>query len=185
MADTIGQADIRGIDIQKFVTGFADEDIVFKKACRIVKTTAREIRWQQKTSGFVNPATTTGMTGNLIDNNPERARPPVAGPSWTRNTSYVKKYIVESETISMEDIRDSQVDVRATTARDLIRAVASRVDISIYDVITDGSGINTTAAVADGWDDAATGNPIKDLLVGIRKIRQNGYVISAQRKAVL
>jgi len=111
MADTVGQADIRKLDLQKFVTGFADEDIVFKKACRIVKTTAREIRWQQKTSGFANPATTTGITGNLIDNNPERARPPVAGPSWTRNTSYIRKYFVESPLLSDEDIKDSDIDL--------------------------------------------------------------------------
>jgi len=185
MADGTGQADIRSINIQKFVTGFEDEDIVFKKACRQVTTSAREIRWMQKTSGFVSPATTSGITGNLIDNAPERARPVIAGQTWTKNTSYVKKYIVESETISMEDIRDSVVDVRATTARDLIRAVSSRVDASIYDVITDGANIETTAAVADGWDDAATGDPIKDLLTGIRKIRQNGYIIDARRHGQL
>ena len=185
MADIVGQAEIRSIDIQKFVTGFADEDIVFKKACKQVRTTAREIRWQQKTSGFVAPATTTGITANLIDNTSERSLPAVANQSWTRNTSYVKKYFVTSETISMEDIKDSQVDIRATTARDLLRAVAARVDVSIYDVITDGSGIETTAAVADGWDDVATGNPIKDLLTGIRKIRVNGYIIDAKRHGQL
>ena len=44
MADIVGQAEIRSIDIQKFVTGFADEDIILKKFCRLVKTNPKEIR---------------------------------------------------------------------------------------------------------------------------------------------
>jgi hypothetical protein len=188
MADTVGEADIRSIDIQKFVTGFADEDVILKKFCRNIKTSAREIRWQQKTSGFITPAKTSGITSNLIDNAPERARPVIANQSFTRNTSYVRKYFVESETISMEDIKDSQVDLRGTYARDLIRAVASRVDTRIYNVGTESlspSTIQTEAAVADGWDDALTGDPIKDILTGIRKIRQYGYNIHAGQKGVL
>ena len=41
MADTAGQAEIRGIDIVKLVEGFADVGIVLKNYCRISSTSAR------------------------------------------------------------------------------------------------------------------------------------------------
>jgi len=172
MADKSGQAEIRGIDIDKLAKGFADEEFIFKKFCTVTPTSAREIRWYQKTSGVLSVTSPSSITVG------EGARPDVLEQSWTRNTSYVKKYFIESPMLSEEDIRDSDIDILATTVRDLTRAVASAVDTAIYDAITDGSGIETTAAVADGWDDATTGNPILDLLTGARKIRANGYDIS-------
>ena len=178
MADQVGQIDIRGIDIQKFVTGFADEDVILKKFCRNATTAAREIRWFQKTAGYISPLTTTTMTTNLIANGAQGAIAPITGPSWTRNTSYVRKYFVESELITLEDEADSDVDVLATTIRDLLTAVASQVDTRIYNVLTESlspSNILTTAATADGWDDAATGNPILDIMTGMQKIRAYRY----------
>ena len=184
----IGKSDIRVIDYKKYVTGFAEEDVVLKKYAKPQTTSASTFVWYQQTAGFIAPATTTGMTANLIDNVANRALPPVAGPTFTKKTSYVRKYMVESETMSIEDIKESLVDLRVTTLRQLMRAVASRVDTRIYNVGTESlspSTILTTAAVADGWDDVATGNPIKDILTGLRKIRQNGYVIDSSRKGVL
>lgn len=185
MADTSGEQDIRGINIDRLAKGFADESNIFKKFVTISKTKNREIRWYQKTAGFLDSVTTTGMTSTMISNVAERAQPSVVEQSWTRQTSYVKKYFVESPTISMEDVRDSDVDVLATNVRDLVRAVARKVDLRIYSVITEAdaatptvpnpTNVLTTAAVADGWDDATTGNPIKDILVGKRKIRAQGY----------
>ena len=54
MADQAAQAEIRGIDINKLVEGFADVDIVLKKYVRVISTSAREIRWYAKTAGFFN-----------------------------------------------------------------------------------------------------------------------------------
>lgn len=184
MADTSGQALIRGIDIDKLAKGFADEENVFKKFVTISKTKAREIRWYQKTSGFLETVTTTGITGSLF-NVGERARPTVIEQSWTRNTSYVKKFFVESPTISMEDIKDTDVDILATNVRDLVRAVGRKVDLRIFSVLNEAAAatptvpnptnVNTAAATGTGWDDATNGNPVKDILVGKRKIRQAGY----------
>ena len=95
-----------------------------------------------------------------------------------RSTSYVRKYFVESPLISEEDIKDTDIDILATNIRDLVRAVANQVDKRLYNVITENLSpvnINTTAATADGWDDASTGNPILDIMVGNQKIRANGY----------
>lgn len=173
MADSSGQADIRGLDIDKLAKGFADEENVFKQICQVSKTMAREIRWYQKTSGFLAGTTTTGITGELMDNVGERSRPSVVEQSWTRQTSYVRKYFVESPTISEEDIMDSDIDVLATNVRDLVRAVARRVDARIYSVMTAGVG-NTNASTA-AWDAGSGQDPVKDLLVAKKDIRTDGY----------
>lgn len=188
MADTGREADIRGIDVQKLVVGFADEDVVLKKYCRQAKTSAREIRWFQKTAGYISPATTTAITSNLLANTSFGSLAPVAQQSWTRNTSYVRKYFVESDLITMEDEADSDVDVLGTTIRDLLIAVSSQVDVRIYNVLSESlspANINYTASTQDGWDDTATGDPIKDILTGNQKIRAQRYKIDSKNKAIL
>ncbi len=185
MADNVGKADIRGIDINKFVTGFADEDSLLKGLVSVSTTSAREFRWYQKTAGFLDSTDTTGITLSKIYNVPERALPTIIGPTWTRITSYVKKFMVESETISEEDLKDNDIQAFATTMRDLVRAVSNQVDIRIYSVLIEAAAATpttpnptdtlTSVAVDDGWDDAVTGDPIKDILTGNRKIRAQSY----------
>ena len=75
MADGNAMADIRGLDIDKLAKGFADEDNIMKNYVVSSTTSAREIRWYQKTSGFLDVATTTGITGSRIDNVASKARP--------------------------------------------------------------------------------------------------------------
>jgi len=178
MATTSGEQDIRGIDIDKLAKGFADEVLVLKHHVTISTTAAREIRWYQKTSGFLDSTDTTAITDSQIANTSFRSQPVVVEQSWTRQTSYVRKYFVESPLISEEDIKDTDIDILATNIRDLVRAVANQVDKRLYNIITENLSpvnINTTAATADGWDDASTGNPILDIMVGNQKIRANGY----------
>jgi len=185
MADKSGQADIRGINIDKLVKGFADEENILKKFVTVASTTSREIRWYQKTSGFLDTLDTTAMTTSRIGFMASKALPNVVEQSWTRNTSYVKKFFIESPTISMEDIKDTDVDILATNIRDLVRAVARQVDARIFSVLVEAAAatpttpnptnVNTTAAVGTGWDDSTNGNPIQDILIGQRKIRQSGY----------
>ena len=189
MADSSGQAEIRGIDIDKLAKGFADEASLLKQFVTKSSTKAREIRWYQKTSGFLDSTDTTAITLSQIANVSERSLPVVVEQSWTRNTSYVKKFFVESPTISDEDIKDSDIDILATNVRDLVRAVANQVDIRIYSVIIEAAAATpttpnptntlTTAATADGWDDNLTDNPIKDIMTGNRKIRAQGYDTSS------
>lgn len=174
MADTSGMADIRGLDIDKLAKGFADEQNIFKKFCTVTNTSAREIRWYQKTSGFLNSTNTTAITTSQIANQGFKSRPVVVEQSWTRQTSYVKKYFVESPTISDEDIRDCDIDILATNVRDLTRAVERQVDSRIYTVITTTSGVQTSQAT-DCWDTVATCDPIKDILVMKAALRSYGY----------
>jgi len=177
MADKTGQADIRGIDIDKLVKGFADEEIIMKRYVNVTNTSAREIRWYQKTAGFLDSEDTSGITASKIGPAAELALPVVVGQSWTRTTSYVRKYIVESKTISMEDIKDSDVDVLATTVRDLVRAVAHQVDTRIWNVITESqsaSNINSVT-ITNEWDDYSNATPIIDILNAKRLIRNQSY----------
>src|SRR3990167_9797961 len=121
MADTSGMAEIRGIDIDKLAKGFADEEFIFKQFLTVTTTSAREIRWYQKTAGTLDSTDTTGITASQIANVSHGALPVVIEQSWKRNTSRVQKYFVESPWISFEDIRDSDPDVLATNVRDLTR----------------------------------------------------------------
>lgn len=178
MADASGQALIRGIDIDKLAKGYADEELVLKRYVTVSATQAREIRWYQKTSGFLDSVDTTAITASQIYNVPDKALPTVVEQSWARKTSYVKNFKVESPWISEEDIMDSDVGILATNTRDLTRAVQKQVDVRIYNVMSESlspSTINTAAATGTGWDDATNGNPIKDIMTGLTNIRSAGY----------
>ena len=186
MPDKSGQADIRSINIDKLARGFADEENILKNFVRKEKTDAREIRSYQKTSGFLDTATTNDTSITLIATS-QFARPFVTEQSWTRNTDYVADFMVESPWISFSDIKDNDVDILNTNVRDIVRAVQRKVDLQIFAKLfnalastptlplTDSTTVQTTAAVGTGWDDTVAGNPIKDLMVGQRKIRQQGY----------
>lgn len=187
MADKSGQADIRGLDIDKLAKGFADEANVMKKFVTMSKTKAREIRWYQKTSGFLDSTDSSGITASHITNTSDKSLPVAVEQSWTRNTSYVRKFFVESPLISEEDIKDSDLDILATNVRDLVRAVARQVDQRIIAVLTNAADatpttpltgtvtVQNTAATADGWNDATTGDPIADILNGKQLLRAQGY----------
>lgn len=177
MADTNAEQDIRGINIDKLAKGFADEQIILKKFVRNSKTNAREIRWYQKTSGFLDSTDTSGITDSQIANTSSKSVAVAVEQSWTRNTSYVRKYFVESPTISEEDIKDSDIDILATNIRDLVRAVAHQVDNRIWDVLTESqsaSDINSVA-ITNEWDDPSNATVVADLLEAKKKIREQGY----------
>lgn len=173
MAETSGMAEIRGIDIDKVAKGFADEENIFKSFVSVMPTSAREIRWYQKTAGFL-----AAVKPDSIDNVSQLALPTVVEQSWTRQQSYVRKYFVESPLISQEDIKDTDIDILMTNIRDLTRAVARLVDERIYNVITENqspSNILSGAATGTGWDDTTTGNPILDIMAAKQAIRAQGY----------
>ena len=177
MADTSQMADIRGIDITKLAIQYAEEASIFKRFCAIAPTTAREIRWYRKTAGIISSPTTTGITTSRIANVAYGAQPVVAEQSWTRYTSYNRKYMVESPMIPQEDIDDCDIDILAQNLRDLALMVEYQVDARIWDVMTESRlavSINSGGTTA-AWDTASyTGvNIIKDIMVGIENIRIN------------
>jgi len=173
MADTAGMAEIRGIDIKTLVEGFADVGIILKNYVRVIPTTAREMRWYSKTAGYLTSPTTQGVTGDLIET-ASKAMPVVIENSYTRNTSYVKKYFASSPMISLEDIKDSDPDVWGDIIRDSVIAVNKKIDSRILTVL-DASGAQTAAAAGDGWNVDANADPIYDFLNAIENIESKGY----------
>lgn len=173
MADTAGQAEIRGIDINKLVEGFADVGIVLKKYVRVVSTSAREMRWYQKTAGYLSSITTTGMTTDMIETS-SKSMPTVIENSYTRNTSYVKKFFVTSPLLSIEDLKDCDPDVWGDILKDTVIAVNKKVDSRLLTVL-DASGCQTAAASGNGWNVDADADPALDFLAGIEAIENYGY----------
>ena len=173
MADTAGQAEIRSIDIQTLVEGFAEEGIILKNYCRVIPTKAREIRWYQKTAGFLSSPTTTGITTDMIET-ASKAMPVVIENSYTRNTSYVKKFFATSPLISIEDLKDCDPDIWGDIIKDAVRAVNKKVDARILTVL-DAAGCGTAAAVGNGWNSDPDGDPIQDFLAAKESIKSYGY----------
>jgi len=173
MADTLGQADLRGLNVDKLAKGYADQMFIFKKFLANSPTSAREIRWYRKTSGVLDSTDTTGITASQISKVAFGALPPIAEQSATRHTSYVKHFSVESPWFTYADIRDSDLDMLAINVRDLTRAVQNQIDYRIYDVLS-GQVALSGAATAD-WDTIASCNPVRDLLSGANLIEQRNY----------
>jgi hypothetical protein len=173
MADTAGQAEIRGIDINKLVEGFADVGIILKNYVRVVNTTAREMRWYQKTAGYLTSPTTTGVTTDMIET-ASKAMPVVIENSYTRNTSYVKKFFVSSPMLSIEDLKDSDPDIWGDIIKDTVIAVNKKVDARLLTVL-DASGCQTAAAAGNGWNVDADADPILDFLKAVEAIEAYGY----------
>jgi len=178
MADTLGQANVRSLDIDRALKGFSDESFVFKNFLTVTPTVAREIRWWQKTSGVLKNVTTTGITGSINEVGPHAfgTLGPVQEQSSTRMTSYVKHYTQWSPWFTYADIRDSDPDMFAANLRDLKRAVENKIDYRILDVLS-GTCLLSGSAAGTGWADGTNGNPFLDLLSGSMEIRKQGYDI--------
>jgi len=169
MADANGQALIRGLDIDKASKDMLEEATIFKNECKFESTSSRQIRWYQKTSGYL-----TTTTPAKISNIPYGARPFVLRQTWTRNTSYTKKYLLDSEMIDMEDETDSDVQIWMNTAEDLTGAVAFDRDGDVWDVVSESQSptlINDVTSVA-AWDAASGQNPYADVTEAEQLIRE-------------
>ena len=168
----VEEANIRGLDIDKAVKGFALANYVFKGLVSVSSMSGDSIRWYQETAADLT-ATTPSKVANIA---------PLATftnlePSWTRNTSYPRKYGARGF-ISLEDIKSADIDVLARTILRLTRAVVKQVDTRIYNVMSESqspSNIGTAAATGTGWDDTTNGNPILDIMAAQQNIAENDY----------
>lgn len=176
MADKVEQADIRGLDIDKVVKGFALTEYIFKSLVTNSTTNGDSIRWYQETA-----ADLTATAPSVIANISPLSQFPTLEVSWTRNTSYPRKYAAEGF-ISMEDIKTADIDVLARTLLRLTRAVVKQVDTRIYNVLTENQSpvnIGTAAATGTGWDDTTNGNPVLDIMAAKQAIAENDYDTSS------
>ena len=170
---TVETTTIRGLDIDKMIKGFALTEYIFKNKVSNSTTDGDSVRWYQETAADLThtaPSYTETSPLSMFDQ---------LEVTWTRNTSYPKKYTAEG-TISREDIKSADIDVLARTILRLTRAVVKKVDGVIYNVISENqspSTIGTAAATGTGWDDTTNGNPILDIMAGVQNIAENDYDI--------
>lgn len=172
MADNLDQTNLRRLDIATMLKGFGLSEFVFKnELCEVIPTNGDSIRWYQETS------TDISVTAPSIGNNLGRLTDfPYAEHSWTRNTSYPKKYGIRSK-ISLEDAKGADIDVLARMILRLTRYVAKAVDTDVWNVITESqSAVNINAVTSTAaWDAASGQNPIEDVLESLQKIEEAGY----------
>ena|SRR3990167_5149555 len=176
MPDSLGMADVRSLDIDRALKGFANEEFVFKNQLTVTPTSAREIRWWQKTAGVLTDVTTTGITDGRA-HQAFGALGQIQETTATRLTSYAKHFDQWSPYFTYADIRDSDPDMFAANLRDLKRAVENKIDYYILNTLS-GSVPLSGSAAGTGWDDTTNGNPFMDLLSGSMEIRKQGYDIS-------
>lgn len=173
MAETVEMQEIRGLDIDKTVKGFALAEYIFKNDCAVSSTSADSVRWYQETA-----ADLTATAPSYVANISPLSGFPTLEVSWTRNTSYIKKFAAEGF-ISMEDMKSADIDVVARTLLRLTRAVVKQVDVAIWNVITENRtvvNINTVTTNA-AWDTASwTGvDIIEDLMDAKSQITNYNY----------
>lgn len=163
MADTVGQTDLLGLDIDKVAKGYAEREYIFKRYCTILPMKGDSVRYYTKTAGDLSATAPSYLKTDAL------SEPEVLEVSWTRSTAYSVPYKVQG-IISREDIKSADVDVLKTTVRDLTRAIIKAVDTAIWDVLSESrspSNIQTFATTAQGgdqWDAASyAADPIKDI----------------------
>jgi hypothetical protein len=168
MVDTVEQQNIRGLDIDKTVKGFALTEYVFKNYLTKASTAADSIRWYQETAADLTATSPSSLEVSPL------SQFPTLEASWTRNTSYVRKYAAEGF-ISMEDMKSADVDVVARELLRLTRAVTKKVDGRIWNVITEDrtAQANINKLNSTGWAGAA--DIISELLQAKRLIYENDY----------
>ena len=168
MADTSGQALIRGINLDKKARNYQNEESIFYKEVNVNKSKSREIRYYQRTSGYL---TATSPASIVVA---EGATPFVLETSWTRNTSYTKKYSVDSPLITVEDEKDSEVKVFMDNLEEITGAVVNKRDADIWDIVSEGqspTNINSVTSTA-AWDAASGQDPMSDVSEAVELIRE-------------
>ena len=112
---TVETTNIRGLDIDKMIKGFALTEYIFKNLVSTSTTNGDSVRWYQETAADLTLTAPSYLETDAL------SRFDQAEVTWTRNTSYPKKYAIEG-TISREDIKSADIDVLARTILRLTRA---------------------------------------------------------------
>ena len=174
MADSVGMANIRGLDINKTVKGFAEMEYIFKSDLAQATTTGDSLRWYQETNG-----TESAVSPMRSSNVAFQSRPGTTEKTWTRNTSYVRKYFQETF-VPLMDIRTADINVISRSLRALTRMITRDIDAHIWDVLTQ-SRVHPTGATTDinlitssgAWNDGAS-SPVRDVTAAQRVIWVSG-----------
>lgn len=172
MADTAEMAEIRGLDIDKLIKGYALRTYIFKNLVTVSTTNGDSIRWYKETAGDL-----TTTPPQQIETSPLSTFTYLE-PSWTRTTSYPRKYAVTAM-LSREMIKDADIDVLGRSILRLTRAVIKAVDTRIIDVLTNRlNGYLANSGAAVGKWDTPSANCVGDILSGLQAIAEDDYPIN-------
>lgn len=179
VADTVGEQDLRAEDVDHVVKGLASRLFVGKELVMVSGSNAWSEVFYQETATVLTAATSANISVKGV---PRLAAFPYAGPSWTKNTSYMIKHGLEG-VISWEDAKTDNVDVLARTLLRIAEAVVKSVDDEIFSAISDswtaGSTTVNTKAITAGyeWDSATIANrdPIQNILDAVKEIQTYNY----------
>ena len=175
MAVATGAFDIRGLNIDKAVTGFALQEYKFKQLCSVVSSSTWQDRYFQETA-----ADLTGGLGSAVEGVPRLANFPYGQVTFTPVNSWMLKHGMET-LISWEDANTNDIDVIARSLIRVARAVAKSVDTNIWNVLTENQtavNINSVAITAGNEFDSATianRDPIQNILDAKRTIYEDNY----------
>src|SRR3990167_10571341 len=179
MPEGPSESDIRDLFINKLLKGFAEEVLTFKNIVTVTPTSAREIRWVQKTAGFLAGVTTSGMTTNIGANMSQLSQPSVVRQTFTRNTSYVREFFHETPLISDQDVKDNMVGLLSVHVRDLVRKIAYDVNTHIFDYLssnrTGAYGAILSGNTTNTWDGATAPKITTDIERAKEAIREQNY----------
>jgi hypothetical protein len=179
MADKAGQADIRGENISKIVTVFAQKKFKLKPLLKQVKSSKLTETYYKEDPTILTASGTRNIKGlGRLSEFPSVER------SWTKVSSEHIKYGAES-LISMEDLRLNAFNIQSRALNGIVESITSAIDGAIYAALTAEASTSGTVAAVAPWDDstAANQNPVNDVLRGIQAMDENNY--DAQEGGVL
>lgn len=171
MADTTGELDLRAINYEKIVKGFALQEFKMKQLVSETSSSSWQENYYRETATEL-----TGGLGSAVKGVPRLANFPYGEPSWTLVASYIEKYGMEG-VVSAEDEMMDNVDVIARTLLRISRAVAYAVDTQIYTVLLAAVGNTTAVSVGSEWDSATIANrdPINNILAAKQLLAEDNY----------
>jgi len=180
MADTIGEIDIRGENIERAVKGFAN------KLYKIKSVLMQESSSNWTESYYRETATPLTAGGNRdIKDVARGALPPELHPSWTKVSTINKKFMGQV-TIYYEDLKTNAINTQARSLFRCAEAIVNSEELYIYAQLTAATSTSGVVASIDDWDSATIANrsPVDDILIGIGAmetnhydVRQNGYLL--------
>lgn len=169
MPDTVGQADIRGLNVNRVVTGFALQSFIMKPLLRVTGSSKWQERYYAETA-----ADLTAVSPMVIEGVPRLANFPHLSTSWTQKNSYHKKHAGET-VISWEDAISNDIPVIERSLLRIGRAIAKSVDDDVYQQFTTGSYDDILSGAASAaWANGAA-NPVNDVSEAVRAIWSNNY----------
>jgi len=171
MADKVGEVDIRGENISKVVTVYAQKKFKLKPLLANVKSN----KWTETYYKEDPTILTAGGTRDIKEIG-RFSEFPTLRRSWTKTSADHLKYGGE-DYISMEDILTDAIPVQARTIDGITEGIVNSVDAAIYAKLTAETATSGTVAAVANWDAtaSATRDPIQDILRGEQAMMENNY----------